>query len=274
MNAVMTVAGKEFRDGLRSRWVLAITVIFALLALGIAYFGAAAGGAVGFVSLDSTMASLSSLAIFIIPLIALLVSHDAIVGEEERGTLLLLLTYPLSHGQLLLGKFLGHAATLAAATVLGFGVAAAAIAVTSDVAPVELLRAFGFFILSATLLGWVFAAIGYLLSVIVGEKARAVGLALLVWFFFVLVFDLGLLGFLVGTGGAVHPEVFPYLLLLSPADVFRLANLGGTEAMQGLAGVATVARDSFQPGLLLGVLTIWLAVPLGLAGWLFRRREA
>ncbi|MGD8429319.1 MAG: ABC transporter permease subunit [Ectothiorhodospiraceae bacterium] len=273
MNAVIAVAGKEFRDGMRSRWVLAITVVFALLALGIAYFGAAAGGAVGFVSLDGTIASLASLGIFVIPLIALLISHDAVVGEDERGTLLLLLTYPLSHGQLLLGKFLGHAGILALSTGLGFGVAAAVIALTSDVSGVELIRAFGFFILSATLLGWVFAAIGYMLSVAVAEKARAAGLALLVWFFFVLVFDLGLLGVLVGTGGAVHPEVFPYLLLLNPADVFRLANLGGSEAIQGLSGVAAVARDGFPSGVLLVVLAAWLLAPLGLAGWLFRRRE-
>ena len=39
--------------------------------------------------------SLSSLTIFLVPLIALLLSHDAIVGEAERGTLLLLLSYPV-----------------------------------------------------------------------------------------------------------------------------------------------------------------------------------
>ena len=48
MNNVLIVAGKELRDGLRNRWLLAITVVFAGLALGIAYFGAAASGKVGF----------------------------------------------------------------------------------------------------------------------------------------------------------------------------------------------------------------------------------
>lgn len=276
MNAVMIVAGKEYRDGLRSRWVLAISVVFALLALAIAYFGGAASGAVGFTSLGSTIASLASLAIFLIPLIALLLSHDAVVGEEERGTLLLLLTYPLSRVSLVLGKFVGHAAILATATVIGFGLAAAAIAVTAEgVALDELLRAFGFFILSATLLGWVFIAIGYLLSVITSEKARAAGLALLVWFGFVLVFDMALLGVLVGTGGAVDAELFPYLLLLNPADVFRLANIGGLEGAQALSGVAALAEGGlFQPARMLGVLALWLAAPLGLAAWLFCRREA
>ena len=44
MNAVWIVALKEFRDGLRDRWIVAITVIFCLLAVGLAYFGAAASG--------------------------------------------------------------------------------------------------------------------------------------------------------------------------------------------------------------------------------------
>ena len=55
------------------------------------------------------------------PLIALLISHDAIVGEMERGTMLLLLSYPVARWQVLLGKFLGHLAILAFATCLGYG---------------------------------------------------------------------------------------------------------------------------------------------------------
>ena len=42
------------------------------------------------------------------PLIALLLSYDAIVGEVERGTMMLLLTYPVARWQVVLGKFLGH----------------------------------------------------------------------------------------------------------------------------------------------------------------------
>ncbi len=90
---------------------MAISLVFATLALGIAWFGAAASGQVGYASTPATIASLASLGIFLIPLIALLLAYDAIVGEEEGGTLLLLMTYPLSKSQLLLGKFLGHGFT-------------------------------------------------------------------------------------------------------------------------------------------------------------------
>lgn len=276
MHEILTVARKEFHDGLRNRWVLAITVMFALFALGLAYFGAAASGQVGFTSLDTTIVSLASLAIFVIPLIALLLAYDSVVGEEEQGTLLLLLSYPLSRIQLLAGKFLGHAIVLAVSSILGFGLAALLIAVlTGDVASMTLWKAFGFFILSAVMLGWVFIALAYLISVLVNEKSRAAGLALIVWFLFVLVFDLALLGILVATQGAVGAEFFPYLLLLNPTDVFRLANLAGFEAAQAYSGLVSVASAQLlQPSLLFGVLLLWIIAPLGLASWLFKRRES
>ena len=276
MSAVLIVAGKEFRDGMRNRWALAITLVFAMLAVGLAYFGAAASGAVGFTSLATTVVSLSSLAVFLIPLIALMLAYDSIVGEEEQGTLLLLMTYPLSRLQLLAGKFVGHGAILAVSTALGFGVAGLVIVLFSDAAhPLDVIPAFGYFIVSAILLGLVFVAFAFLISVLVGEKSRAAGLALVVWFLFVLVFDLALLGILVGTEGRVNAELFRYLLLFNPTDVFRLANLTGFEAAQAATGLASIAAEHrFGAGFLLTVLVAWVAAPLALAGWLFSRRRA
>lgn len=276
MHAVLTVARKEFLDGLRNRWALSAAGVFALLALGLSYFGAAASGQVGFTSLATTIVSLASLAVFLIPLIALLLTYDTIVGEEERGTLLLLLSYPLSRTQLLAGKFLGHAAILALSTVLGFGTAGLLIAGLSDeLDGWALWRAFASFIASATLLGWVFAALAHVISAAASEKSRAAGLALMVWFLFVLVFDLGLLGALVAAGGRIDAALFQYLLLLNPTDVFRLFNLTGFEATRDYAGLVSVApAGTFSPALLLAILASWVALPFGLAVWLFRRRAA
>jgi Cu-processing system permease protein len=89
----------------------------------------------------------------------------------------------------------------------------------------------------------------------------------------VLVFDLALLGTLVATGGGVGADFFPYLLLLNPTDVFRLANLTGFEAAQAYAGLAGIASGRvFDPAILLGVLMLWVAAPLTLALWVFNRR--
>ncbi|MGQ7957977.1 ABC transporter permease [Pseudomonas sp. SP16.1] len=274
MNQVWNIARKELSDGLRNRWLLAISLLFAVLAVGIAWLGAAASGQVGFTSIPATIASLASLATFLVPLIALLLAYDAIVGEDEGGTLMLLLTYPLGRGQMLLGKFVGHGLILALATLIGFGCAALAIALLVDNIELGLLAwAFGRFMLSSTLLGWVFLALAYILSAKAGEKSSAAGLALGLWFLFVLVFDLALLALLVLSEGQFNPQLLPWLLLLNPADVYRLINLSGFEGSGNPAGVMALAGDlPVAASVLWLCLLLWVGVPLLLAYAVFRRR--
>jgi Cu-processing system permease protein len=274
MTILLAICQKEFKDGLRNRWIVAISLIFALLAIGLAYFGSAAAGRVGFSSLPTTIISLASLAVFIIPLIALMLSYDSLVGEDENGTLLLLLSYPLSRWQLVLGKMLGHGLILALSTLLGFGAAALVMGLFSDTTGwAALIPAFALFILSAILLGWIFIAFAYVISAVVTEKSRAAGLSLFLWFLFVLVFDLGLLGLLVGTKGKVDAQLFPYLLLLNPTDIFRLVNISyfAQDQLSGLMAIAQHVR--LGTGTLLITLTGWLLLPILLSLWLFNRRE-
>jgi Cu-processing system permease protein len=94
-----------------------------------------------------------------------------------------------------------------------------------------------------------------------------------VWFFFVLVFDLALLALLVLSEGHFNPQVLPWLLLLNPADVYRLINLSGFETGVSTAGVLTLGSDLPMPGAMLWLcLLLWVAAPLGSAWLLFRRR--
>ena len=102
MRNVLLIAGKEIQESLRNRWVLATTLLLAALALTLTLLGSAPTGSVGVRPLDVVIVSLSSLSVFLLPLIALLISHDAIVGEIERGTMLLLLSYPVGRWQVLL----------------------------------------------------------------------------------------------------------------------------------------------------------------------------
>src|SRR5690606_18430359 len=117
--------------------------------------------------------SLSSLTIFLLPLIALLISHDAVVGEVERGTMLLLLSYPVSRGQVILGKFLGHLAILALATLVGYGAAAATLLFGEEGIAAQSWQTFGAMIGSSVLLGAVFIALGYLVSTIARNRGTA-----------------------------------------------------------------------------------------------------
>jgi Cu-processing system permease protein len=263
------IAAKEFRDRIRNRWVLSVTVVLTAFALVIAYFGAAQQGAVGFRSIEVTIASLVSLAIYLLPLIALILGFDAIVGERERGSLDLLLSMPVTRFEILLGKFLGLSAALACATILGFG--AVGLFLGGSMSAQAWFHYAGF-ILSSVLLGMAFLSLAVMLSTFAGSRTSASGGAIALWFFFVLVFDLLLLGALVASGGAVAVDAFPYLLLFNPADVFRILNIFGLDDVRTLYGLTTVFPDRLANPLLLGaVMVAWIAVPLGVATWRFRK---
>jgi len=263
------VAAKEFRDRIRNRWVLAVTLVFTAFALVIAYFGAAQQGAVGFRSIEVTIASLASLVIYLVPLIALILGFDAIVGERERGSLDLLLSMPLTRFELLMGKFLGLSAALACSTVVGFGVVG--LLLGFKLSPQSWFHYAGF-IFSSVLLGMAFLSLAVTLSVFATDRARASGGAIALWFFFVLVYDLLLLGALVASGGAIGADAFPYLLLLNPADVFRILNIFGLDDVRTLYGLTTVFPERLaNPGVLGAAMLAWIALPLALANWRFRR---
>jgi Cu-processing system permease protein len=118
MNALFAAAGTEFRIALRNRWVTVAVAMMALFALVLSAAGSAATGALGADRLSVTVASLTSLAVYLVPLIALLMSFDAIAGEVERGTLPLVLTYPVARATLLAGKFAAHLGILALAVAV------------------------------------------------------------------------------------------------------------------------------------------------------------
>src|SRR5690606_22478134 len=162
---------------------------------------------------------------------ALLLGFDAIVGERERGSLDLLLSLPITRLELLLGKYLGLAGALALSTVAGFGLVA--VLLYQHISWAGLYHYVGF-MFSSVLLGLASLSLAVLISVLARDRTRASGLAIALWFFFVLVFDLLLLGVLVGTGGRFGGDAIAWLLLLNPADVFRILNVFSLEDVRTL----------------------------------------
>ncbi|KQY89373.1 hypothetical protein ASD35_12375 [Pelomonas sp. Root1444] len=269
---IAAVAAKEFSDRLRNRWVLAVALVFTVFSLAITYFGSAAQGQIGPRSIEATIASLVSLVIYLIPLIALLLGFDAIVGERERGSLDLLLALPITRLELLLGKYLGLAAALALSTLAGFALVAALLWQRFGAAG---LYHYGGFVASSVLLGLAFLSLALLLSVLARDRTRASGLAIALWFALVLVFDLLLLGLLVASGGelggVLGGDRFAYLLLLNPADVFRILNVFSLDDMARLYGLASVVPPALgNPWLMGGAMLAWIVAPLALAGWRFK----
>jgi Cu-processing system permease protein len=274
MRQAAIIAAKEFRDGLRNRWIVAISLLLAIFSLSLAFLGAAPTGAVNVDPLAVTIVSLSSLSVFLLPLIALLLSYDAIVGEIDRGTMALLLAYPVARWQVVLGKFIGHCLLLALSTIIGYGAAGLALHVTGGTSPAA-WQAFGMLVASAVLMGGVFIAIGYLVSVLVRDRGTAGGIAIGVWLLFVLVYDMGLLGVLVADQGrTITAGVLNLLLLLNPTDAFRLLNLAGTPGVASFSGLAGLAAQVHLGLSTLGAaLALWVVVPLSAAMAVFSRRQ-
>lgn len=240
----------------RNRWVLMATLIMLLFALALTFAGSAPTGALGVDMLTVSVASMTTLAVYLTPLLALMMAFDSIAGEAERGGLGLLLSYPVQRGEILVGKFLAHLAALAFAMIIGFG-SAGAVAVLAGGADAASLTALLRLILTSLLLGAVFLALGYAVSAVAGSTTGAAGLSAGLWLVFVVLYDLGLLGAVVfDKGGWFTQSVFPWAMAANPADAFRLWNVAASDGVAMATGLTGAAA----------ALPLWIA-PLSLAIW-------
>jgi Cu-processing system permease protein len=116
-------------------------------------------------------------------------------------------------------------------------------------------------------------ALGLLVSVSSGSAVQAQARAIFLWFAFVLLFDLLLMGTLVTAD--LGPEVLVMLLLLNPVDAARILAILALEPDLHLLGPAGayLMGEVGVPGtalLLSASLSSWLVIPLFAAHWMFR----
>ncbi|MDO9524150.1 MAG: ABC transporter permease subunit [Gemmobacter sp.] len=269
---ILATTRTEIHIARRNRWVLIAVLLMVVFSLVLSAAGSAPTGALGADRLSVVVASLTSLSVYLVPLVALLMSFDAVAGEVERGTLPLLLTYPVARWQILTGKLLAHTAILILAIGAGY-VAAAGIAIATDPAAVSGLGALWRLTWTSVLLGATFLGIGYALSSLSRRVSGAAGVAIGVWLGFVVLYDLGLLAAIVADdGGFFTTHIFPAALLANPADAFRLFNLTAADASGAASGVggAALAIPLWQS---LTSILVWPLLSLGLAAWAFRKVE-
>jgi Cu-processing system permease protein len=132
-------------------------------------------------------------------------------------------------------------------------------------------------LLSGFMLTMVFVSMAFLASVITRDKAKAIGMALLFWFYFVLIYD-ALLLWIVYTFSD-YPLEKPVLALIAanPVDLARVMLLLKLDisALMGFTGA--FYRDffgsSFGMYFALSVLVIWVILPLWLSLRIFRKKD-
>lgn len=259
-----TVFGQEFRLARRNLWVLLATGVLGLFAVALGLFGAGQGAALKADVLTLTAASLATLSVYLIPLIALLMSYDALAGEIERGSLALTLATPVRRWEVFTGKFLAQTAAAGLAILLAFGGAGLAIGLIFGTGPAG-IAAWTRLMTTSVALGAVFVGMGLMLSALTGRTARAAAAAVGTWLVVVVLYDLALLGGIMAAGdGAFATRIFPWLVIANPADAFRLYNLAMIETAP-VAGIDGLAHTlPFPPAAALAALALWLFAVLAL----------
>jgi Cu-processing system permease protein len=274
LKPILVMAISEIREGLRNRWIIASIIGLGLFALSLALLGSAPVGEVKASALNITTISLASLSVYLIPLIALMLAFDAIVGEAERGTLILLLTYPIKRWQVIVGKYFGHICILSLAIVIGYGLAGFYISLNHSIASVDWVNYFRM-IVTTILLGSVFLSIGYLISVLIKERSTAIGVSIATWLLLIVVYDFMLLGLVLGDNEQlINGNILATIIYLNPADIYRLFNLAGNESARLISGMGDLAGTVLlQSWSMIAALLFWIIAPLFLAVTIFHRKE-
>ncbi len=270
--AIFTIARLELLIARRNMWVAISVILMGLFTIVLTLAGGSPTGTLGVDPLTVAITSITTLSVYLIPLIGLLLSFDAIVGESERGTLALNLTYPMSRGEILMGKFLAHLSVLAIAIAVGLGLTAILTIWQYGMADLSFLPLLKLFVTSLAL-GAAFLGIGYLVSTLVRQTGAASGIVIIIWLVCVVLYDLALLGALVAdNGGTFTKNVFPWLLVANPADAFRLINTPGVSVAELSYGISAANAASGFASQIISLL-LWPILALFFAWMAFRRVE-
>lgn len=251
----------ETVERLRDRWVIVVSVLFALLASAVSLYGRKAGGPAMMLA-GPSLVTLSSL---FVPLVALVLSHDAIAGERSRNTLGLLLSLPVSRTEVVFAKFIGRGIALIIAVTAGITAAAIFSGGGQSKVLFQLL-------MPTLLLGLSFLALGMLISSVVSRPSGAASLVIVAWFGMVFFYDMGLLAILVLTDGGISPNTMTSLVIGNPTGLYQLTmmrELGGPD-MLGSLGIAATVPSLFQQ---IAIWFAWIVGPVAISGVLLSKKK-
>jgi Cu-processing system permease protein len=269
---VAAIAAKETRAGLRTKWFLLYAAVFVVLSVGFSTVAMGGSDLTGQPGFGRTSAGLLNLMLLMVPLIGLTVGAQSLVSERQDRNLDYLLAQPVSAGEVFLGKFLGAAASVAMTLLLGFGCAGFVMALRGGTAEVG---DFALLVLLTLLLGLGSLSIGYLISSFTSQTAAALGIAVTLWLGFVVVGDLGLMGSALVMD--LSAESLLALTLVNPLDVYKLVSVDLLHTSLDVLGPAgAYAAEELGAALapvLLGLLALWILLPLPIGYRLFTRTD-
>ena len=267
------IAQKEILSSFRNKWFLLYTIVFAVLSLALSLIGLSGLETYGVSGFGRTTASLINMILLFVPLMGLTLGAMSIAYERERGTLLYMLSQPVSYFEVLSGKFLGLALSILGSLILGFGLSGFVIAFKGGSADVI---GYIYFIFLTFLLAMVSLSIGMFISTLFKKYDTALGVSIFVWLFLVIFSDLGIIGtsFLVDLD---INQVF-ILALINPLQVFKLSAIFSLrDNLEILGPVGIYSVRNFGSSLQILLVGIMIIIPSGfifLTNKLFKSRGA
>lgn len=262
MQTLRSILRYQLSDAARSRAVLFHGLLYLVIAEGLLLTA-------GYT--DKALASLINVVLLLVPLISLV--FGTVHTYNAREFVVLLLTQPVRRRDLFTGMFLGLALPLAGTfmvgTILPFLWHGAA--TSENLIRLATLTGIG------TALTLIFVAIAQLISIRHTDRIKGVGVALLTWLIFSIVFDGAVL--IATNAFSAWPLEQPIIaaMMINPIDLGRVILLlvFDAAAMMGYTGAVFVRFFGSAAGFLTAAsaLIVWIAAPYlaGLAA--FYRRD-
>lgn len=244
-------------DILRNRFIVAYTLVLLLITISLFVIEE---------NPQKALLGIMNVVLFIVPLVSLIFSTIYLYNSSEF--IELLLSQPIRRSGLLVKMFLGITLALLGALLIGMGI------------PILVYAASGVglsLLLAGVVLTVIFAAIALLASVLTRDKARGIGVSLLLWLYFSFIFD-GLV-LLILFQFADYPLETPMIVfsMLNPVDIARISFLLQVDvsAMMGFTGALFQSFFGSTAGIFISisVLLAWMGLPLWLAVRKFRVRD-
>lgn len=201
-----------------------------------------------------------------VPLVSVLFSTIYVYNSNEFVELLV--SHPVKRGMIWKALFTGLSFSMVAAYVIGAGIP---LLLFADTGTALIMIAAG------SLLSVIFVAIAFLSSILTRDKAKGIGISVMLWLYFALLFD-GLVLFLFFQF-ADYPIEKPVVMLsaLSPIDLCRILILLRLDvsAMMGYTGAIFKNFFGTQWGLLLSfsLLALWIVIPFHVSAYRFKKRD-
>lgn len=266
------IARKDFLDAARSRSLWGLVVLFVGLLLVIAYLPQTFEETSLTQFVDFTA---DAFALFV-PLVAVVVGYKSIVDERESGTIALLLSFPHTRGDMVVGKYVGRSLVLAIPILIGLLVASLLIVVLYDTFP--LLRYLAFAV-AAVGLGLAFLAVAIGLSMSTTSSRRVTAGAFgayvvlgVLWSDLVEAILLILWRF-DGEVLASPPDWVLFVQMASPVESFNRLVTALFDTVTGAQYAVDGAPWFVDWWMAVLVLLGWIVLSLGVGYWQFARAD-